>query len=450
MPTLFFKNFFLYFYPRFIKIFGMKGKFLTSLIGMGFCGIAYATDYVITSPSDVDLVPATPGLNLVINDGGNYSLSKLDTLLQTASALTIDFSTGAHTEPMAVLVADAGFDGTLSNLTVFQNNTQIQLTNTFMNNVVGDEVLRITNLTALGGMNVTEETDSGMYAYDLVVCSNGVDTCVKRRYSAAYLASQQNAQYTARVARIGVQNNPKMLLRPMTVITKYELLGLFEFPDETVVSVMPEYYVAKDFYNLGIRMNSGTKFGGRFSVGITGYVSETEFDNSVSDFKSVIYGGNLRFLYDMNDVLFMRGIGGFNFSNIDCDNVVKSGASVNNPNAFGVYGGVDFGAKFIVESGLYLSPFVGYGMYSESVVDVDVKDSFGHIGGDIGFAYFMDGVKYSYALRAGIGTNGYFDASVGIDVLTVSDKIGGGVSVGVADTDFGLSGRVAANVKFMF
>ena len=62
----------------------------------------------------------------------------------------------------------------------------------------------------------------------------------------------------------------------------------------------------------------------------------------------------------------------------------------------------------------------------------------------------MDGVTYSYILRAGLDTHGYFDASVGINAYTVSDKIGGGVLLGLVDTDFGLSGKVSANIKFVF
>ena len=59
-------------------------------------------------------------------------------------------------------------------------------------------------------------------------------------------------------------------------------------------------------------------------------------------------------------------------------------------------------------------------------------------------------VKYSYILRTAVNTGGYFDASVGIGAWTVSDKIGGNVSVGILDTDFGWSGKVSATVKLNF
>jgi len=43
-----------------------------------------------------------------------------------------------------------------------------------------------------------------------------------------------------------------------------------------------------------------------------------------------------------------------------------------------------------------------------------------------------------------------FDANLAFNVWTVADKIGGGVSVGVMDTDFGLAGVFTTNVRFAF
>ena len=428
----------------------MKGKILTSLLVIGFCSSAYGVDYMVTGPTGLDSVPNTPGLNVIINDGGDYSLLKLDAISQYAGNINIDFTTGAHSNPMAVLVADLGFDGNLSNLFVSEPNTQIRLTGDFLSAVSGDEILHFDNLTMLGNINVTEEVDSGMYAYDWVTCSGGVGRCVRRRYSDSYLAQQQSTQHAIRVANSSVQNNPGKLLMPMTAINRHELLDVFNFSDDNFLDISPEYYIAKDFQNAGIRMKSGTKFGGRLSIGAGAYVYTSEFKNSVSGFDSVVYGGNLRFLYDIDDVMFLRGLGGFSFSNIKCDNVVRGNSVVNNPNAYGFYGGMDFGATFKFESGLYLSPFIGYQGLSQTVVDIHENNSVAHVGGDVGFDYFMDGVKYSYILRAGVNTDGFLDASVGIGAWTVSDKIGGNVSIGVIDTDFGFSGKVSANVRFGF
>ena len=236
----------------------------------------------------------------------------------------------------------------------------------------------------------------------------------------------------------------------MVVINQHELLDYYEFSDEFFISIAPEYYKAKNFQNVGMRLNSGTKIGGRLSVGINAYAIKTNFKNDVSDFKSDVYGGNLRFNYAVDDVLFLRGIGGISFSNIDCDNIKKGNSVVNNPTASGIYGGLDFGARFNFESGLYLSPFVGYDIRSEHVVDVNQHESFVHFGNDVGFKYFMDGVSYDYVLRVGINSQGYLDAGAGIGIWTVSDKIGGSVSFGILDTDFGWSGKVSVNVKFAF
>lgn len=451
-----FKKNFLYFYICFINIFCMKGKILTSLVCFCMFNTAYAAQRVVSSPSAL-LDSYDDGDELVINNGGRYNLSKLKTVSQNLSDVRIDFSIGPDagtSESVVELVADTDFDGVF-NITINKaSNTVLELSEDFMNNhpVWTDDLLVFNNLVYedAGAVIVQEETDSGIYSYELVACSGGVGKCVKRTYSSGYSVAHQNARRAARVAREGVQNNPKMLLRPLYVINHHELLDVFDFSDEDFISVVPEYYVSEDFYNLGLKFNAGTKIGGRLLVGVAVYVAEADFKNDVSEFKSYVYGGNLRFNYDIDDTVFVRGVGGLSLSGIDCDDVVQGNKTVDNPDGFSVYGGLDFGAKFNMESGLYLSPYVGVAETYESIVDLHDTDSFLHAGSDIGFSYFMDGVKYSYVLRVGIDTHGYFNADAGIGIWTVSDKIGGGVSVGVLDTDFGLSGKVSANIKLFF
>lgn len=412
------------------------------------CSDAYAVN-IVSSPSQ--LTSVVPGDDVTINNGGIYSLGSLDSV--NASQITLDFDiAGGGSNPIMLLTADSGFDGVLG-VPLINNveNLQIKLTDDFLSGIGGSEVFRFTNFTNTGGfINVFSENSSDTHVYDYGVCPDGIGWCVIRTDSETYTVARESALYAERVASIGVQNNSKILLQPVVVINQHELLDYYEFSDEFFISIAPEYYKAKNFQNVGMRLNSGTKIGGRLSVGINAYAIKTNFKNDVSDFKSDVYGGNLRFNYAVDDVLFLRGIGGISFSNIDCDNIKKGNSVVNNPTASGIYGGLDFGARFNFESGLYLSPFVGYDIRSEHVVDVNQHESFVHFGNDVGFKYFMDGVSYDYVLRVGINSQGYLDAGAGIGIWTVSDKIGGSVSFGILDTDFGWSGKVSANVKFAF
>jgi hypothetical protein len=459
---IFIKNFFLYFYILFIKIFFMISRgFLIFMSFVFICNYAYGLtwqmegsslnpikNYIIESPDDVnDSAFDDPGsqYKIRIKSGGEYNLSRLDAISGDAKSGLIDVGS----DNAVVLVADSGFDGVFDTELLKESLTRIVLTDDFLASVTGDELLRFNDITMDGVIYIDEEHTSSTYSYSWTDCATG-KKCIKRTYSDSYLLARQSQNYEARLQSNGVANNPNMLLRPMNVITKHELFNVYDFSDEFFVSLSPEYYNAKHFQNVGIRMNFGTKIGGRLSIGAVAYAMRSDFKNDVSDFKSNVYGGNLRFNYDIDEVMFLRGVGGLNFATIDCDNVVKENGVVSNPDAFGLYGGIDFGAKFNFESGLFLSPFIGVGTTQEYVVDVKEKDSFIRAGGDVGYKYFMDGVTYSYILRAGLDTHGYFDASVGINAYTVSDKIGGGVLLGLVDTDFGLSGKVSANIKFVF
>ncbi len=430
-------------------MFGMKGNLLIFCFIALACIATSALGGIISSPSE--LMSVTPGEDVIINNGGIYSLHDLDSV--GANTIKIDFGLGGGgSNPNMLLVANSDFDGTLNvPLTNFIDNLQIRLMDDFLNNVSGTEILHFTSITNTSGViNVFEETDSGMYVYNWATCSGGTGICVIRSYSDSYNAAISASQHEQQVRAVGVQNNPKMLLRPMTTIHQHELLGLYEFSDDLSVSVAPEYYAAKNFHNLGLKLNSGTKIGGRLSVAFGAYVSKADFHNDVSEFESDVYGGNLRFYYNIDEMLFLRGVGGVSYASIDCDGIKNGDGVKNNPGAYGFYAGMDFGTKINFESGLFISPFIGYATQYEKVVDANQKDSFVHVGGDVGFKYFMDGVTYSYMLRAGINTQGYFDGSAGVGIWTVSDKIGGSISLGLLNTDFGWSGKVAADIKFAF
>ena len=408
---------------------------------------------VITGVNDMKFVPtdSSVAFDILINHGGIYSLSQLKSLAGDAKIITVDFDRfGGDAGTKAVFVADSGFNGVFDIPIKDESyNSQITLTNSYLDNIGdSDVILRFKRLQSHGLVSVVEENGNNINDYYWETC--GENLCLKRKQSNYYTETRKVEQHAAQVAQIGVQSNPEMLLRPMIAKNQYELLSVYDFSDEFFLSVSPEYSGAKDFQNSGVRLNSGTKIGGSLSVGMTAYVTKTKFQNEVSDFKADIYGGNLHFKYDISEILFLRGIGGASFAKIKCDDVVNGDSVINNPNATGYYGGLDFGGKFNFESGLFISPFVGYYALTESVVDVRENDSFARIGSDIGFNYFMDGVGYNYVLRAGITSSGHFDAGIGVGVLTVADKIGGSVSVGVMDTDFGLSGTVSANVRFGF
>lgn len=450
----------------------MKLKILTSFIGLSICTSVYgiteyptgisstiSKSYVLDSPSEISLLPSNLGYDtqVVLKGAGDYSLSELDSYVNGVNFLIVDIND--HESPNTYnddvfLVADSGFDGDL--LPEFINNSgvhaKIKLTdaylNTFSNDIV--ELMRLNYGTGTGEIQVVEENPSSDYFYYIETCAGGGAVCVKRRYSDEYLENLQKRLRELRRAVAGVQNNPRMLLRPMGLIHRYELVDAYDWDDEFFISVEPLYLTTKNLQNMGLRFKAGTKIGGRLRAGMVAYAMHSDFDNDVSDFKSETYGANLRARYDLTDVLFLRGIGGFSFSTIKCPGVLNGGARVDNPNATGFYAGTDFGAKFNFDSGLYLSPFAGIGFDASHVVDVDETDSFLRAGTDVGYDYFMDGVKYSYALRLGMDSHGLFDANLAFNVWTVADKIGGGVSVGVMDTDFGLAGIFITNVRFAF
>ena len=422
----------------------MKYKVLTSLVIYGLF-ISTLNAYTFSSVADFDAHNTViTGENIVINGGSAHDIYSLSHLRQIAgSDIEIHIAGTAATLSVDNSFRSNNVFGTT--IVMEHNSTNIRFDEDFLYGLSGelDDLVRFTfpiddDKIAF----VYEENDSGMFVYDFGTCTNGHDTCIYRRYSAAYLAEHQESLGLTGISSI-VQYAPQVLLRPVSTINQHELFDVYNFTDDYFVSVVPEYYNARDFNDMGLRLNAGTKVTGRLFVGASAYLSTANFKYGVDDFYYAVYGGNLRFLYELNDLMFVRGVGGLSVAKIKSD-------VANNTNVFSSYAGADLGAKFGFESGLYLSPFVGFGTTNAHVLGVHDNVYLLHTGTDVGFKYFLDGVTYSYNLRAGVNTGGYMDASVGIGAWTVADKIGGGVSIGVVDTEFGWSGKFSANVRFAF
>ncbi len=422
----------------FTRVNFMKYTRFTSLFIFGLCVPYGANALTIFGVDDLNGIDSVQNENFLINGAGTYSLSKLKSVVGDGFTITVDGGM-AHID-LAVdnsFLGDNVFD---KGLVVENEFARIVLDDSFVSGISGEvnELLVFTNLDHDRLPDVVQSTPSADYVYDW----NTAGTTVSRRYSDAYIAAHNISSGLTGIDSI-IQYTPSVLLRPVTIINQHELFDTYNFADDYFISVVPEYYNARDFNDMGLRLNMGTKFGGRLFAGLSAYLSTANFKYGVDDFDYVVYGGNLRVLYELNDTMFVRSVGGLSLATI------KSSVE-NNPNIFSSYFGADIGANFNFESGLYVSPFVGYGMTNAAVLGVHDNTYLLHTGSDVGFKYFMDGVSYSYNLRAGVNTGGYVDASVGMNAWTVSDKIGGGVSIGVVDTEFGWSGKFSANVRFAF
>ncbi len=417
----------------------MKYKVLTSLGLFGLCVPVMADAVSVNAPGDLDSLSIPTNEDIYINGNGTYSLAQLRNIAGDGITITVN---GTY----VILSVDNSFLGNEekifgTDLDIQNNNANILLDDDFLSGISGEN----SNLLQMHFIDMDRKpflmNSSYDYVYDWVNCGTN-DYCVARRYSAAYLAAHQESLGLTGISSI-VQYAPQVLLRPVSTINQHELFDVYNFTDDYFVSVVPEYYNARDFNDMGLRLNAGTKVTGRLFVGASAYLSTANFKYGIDDFDYAVYGGNLRFLYELNDLMFVRGVGGLSVAKIKSD-------VANNTNVFSSYAGADLGAKFGFESGLYLSPFVGFGTTNAHVLGVHDNVYLLHTGTDVGFKYFLDGVTYSYNLRAGVNTGGYMDASVGIGAWTVADKIGGGVSIGVVDTEFGWSGKFSANVRFAF
>ena len=73
-----------------------------------------------------------------------------------------------------------------------------------------------------------------------------------------------------------------------------------------------------------------------------------------------------------------------------------------------------------------------------------------YVGTDVGFDTEFSGIKYFYSARGAFNTDMYFMLNGKIGIWSVTDAMGGDLSVSVSNTDNVMSYKVALNTRIAF
>ena len=236
---------------------------------------------------------------------------------------------------------------------------------------------------------------------------------------------------------------------PINLMRSVRLFNMFDMNDFNVKTGVGAFGIfADDAYSYGAQIGARFDFM-KLDVGVRGYVNSLSGTDGYDEYNGMMIGGGTYAQYD-TEIGFVRGFMGANLTMFDIFNVFDGDASVDNPNGYSYYAGIDVGRHFNCKNGFYISPYVGGIVENVKILNQNESDYIGRIGFDVGYEATVLGIKYNYALRANIESDSGLYLGASVRFMSEFDMVGGYADVSCVENEIGRGYKIAAGVDFKF
>lgn len=170
--------------------------------------------------------------------------------------------------------------------------------------------------------------------------------------------------------------------------------------------------------------NNNLKFGVDLRVGKMLYASD------IDEFDANLYMGTAMAEYMPIEDLFVRAGMGIVRSDFDIGTVFYDNRVFDNPTSVSGYADIDVGYKFNLNKSVYVAPIVGTNAHFYEIENYAVSDVFLHAGGDVGYLFESNSVKYKYLIRGYVNNDGVPSVMGRVGFWSEMDGIGGHLQFG--------------------
>ncbi|MCQ2581411.1 MAG: autotransporter outer membrane beta-barrel domain-containing protein [Alphaproteobacteria bacterium] len=426
---------------------------------------------VVENPADIThLNVSGNGLFDATFIGGAFSLNQIADKMYSVKELNLA-SVGQATE----LTISGGYNATkLQNTSIKVNgDVWIVVSSDFKTN--GNPVLYNVNNAEYNKLHFESDTNNPLYAVTASLVGNNVYLTRARTINYKHVFRDSRGMFLNYLRETGSDNdliskldsendmnrvmdilnksvrlNPELLMRSVHEINMLEMTSGSANRIGVGISAEPIYIFSNHGNTIGGRLAAKYSVTDNLYVGASGYGYKIHFDDGLNKYDSGVYGGNMRIDY-VGDIVFVRGGLGGNIDSFDTGPLLNGNEITHNPTGNSLYGFVDLGKHFnIGNDGWYVAPFVNVGMERLHILQNNKNDFFARGAFDGGYSFVLDSMKYSYNLRAGVNTFGNIDAAFNFDAWSEVDGAGGNISLGVIQTELGLSGKASINLQMVF
>ena len=242
--------------------------------------------------------------------------------------------------------------------------------------------------------------------------------------------------------------NHDILLQPIKVMNNLTFMASAGDKYEFGGDLDTWYVISNSINNIGGRISFGDNYDDfHFNIGLN--FDRFEYQDDFNDFSGNTYGFDFRGRKDF-DKLWINGIGGFNVASFTADYIYDNGAITNNPIGLSWFLGTDVGSDFDIDNDVIVSPFIGLNYQNYKIIDIIDNNLYLRGGADVKYSFALDGIKYEYAVKSSIASNGILFLGVNFGFLSVDDGAGISLNAGVLKDDFDYNYQFALNAKMLF
>lgn len=242
--------------------------------------------------------------------------------------------------------------------------------------------------------------------------------------------------------------NPDKLFQPLRIINSLNFVdGHYESGNlgGEIFGISSD-----NFYAYGLGTNVGFGVSDNLSLYAIFKIGTLDYQSDIDILSGSIYGLNVGAKYLLDSNMFVRGDVGLLALDTDVDAVFYDGQKIKQPWVKSGYINADVGHVFQFIDTVSVTPFVGLWTDYYSVDNYNDYDANLYIGTDIDFDTEFSGIKYLYSARGAFNTDMYFMLNGKVGIWSVTDAMGGDLSVSVSNTDNVMSYKVALNTRIAF
>jgi len=254
-----------------------------------------------------------------------------------------------------------------------------------------------------------------------------------------------------RVMDKSVKIHPIKMMHSVKTIYSHEMLETMHIARNDGMGIMPKILFSDGLRAIGVQPYLNINPYDDLHVKLSGNIFNLKYLDDINSYTAMSYGFGADVIYDLPSDNFLRAYGGINLSTFDAGLVFDGNGATEKPHGISGYLVGEFGHRFDIDEGYYISPFVMLGGDYATILNTDDLDYYVGTGGDVGFNFEFDGFRYDYAARGIVRSDCGIGAELNISIWSLADSAGAGLRAGAFYDDvFNTSYHIALDAKFNF
>ena len=231
-----------------------------------------------------------------------------------------------------------------------------------------------------------------------------------------------------------VRIHPIQMMQSVKTLYSHKMAETMYIAHDYGFGIMPVVVFSDEMSAMGVEPYLNVNLSEDLDMKIFGGVFGLKYSDDINSYGTMSYGVGADVKYSLSSNNFARLYGGLNLSSFDTGLVFDGNTSTENPTGWSGYLIGELGHRFDFGNEYYITPFVLLGGDWATILNSDETNYYVGTGGDVGFNFEFDGLRYDYAFR-GVGRS--------------DGAIGGELKCSI-DDNVGMSYHIGLNAKFNF